>query len=46
MINKSWDVVLKEEMEKDYFKTLGNFVKKEYETKICYPQYKDIFNAL
>ena len=46
MINKNWDVVLKEEMEKEYFKTLGNFVKKEYETKICYPQYKDIFNAL
>ena len=46
MINKKWDIVLKEEMNKEYFKKLGIFVKNEYRTKICYPQYKDIFNAL
>ena len=46
MINKNWDIVLKDEIEKDYFKKLGIFVKNEYKTKICYPQYKDIFNAL
>ena len=46
MINKNWDIVLKDEFKKDYFKKLGIFVKNEYKTKICYPQYKDIFNAL
>ena len=46
MINKNWDIVLKDELNKDYFKNLGVFVKNEYKTKICYPQYKDIFNAL
>ena len=46
MINKNWDIVLKDELNKDYFKKLGVFVKNEYKTKICYPQYKDIFNAL
>ena len=46
MINKNWDIVLKDELKKEYFKNLGVFVKNEYKTKICYPQYKDIFNAL
>lgn len=46
MINKNWDIVLKEEFEKDYFKNLGIFVKNEYKSKIIYPEYKNIFNAL
>lgn len=46
MIHKKWDVVLETEMKKDYFKDLGKFVKNEYQTKICYPPYPDIFNAL
>ena len=46
MINKKWDIVLKDEFNKEYFKKLGIFVKNEYKTKICYPLYKDIFNAL
>ena len=46
MINKNWDIILKDELKKDYFKKLGVFVKNEYKNKICYPQYKDIFNAL
>lgn len=46
MINKNWDIVLKDEFNKEYFKKLGVFVKNEYKSKICYPQYKDIFNAL
>lgn len=46
MINKNWDIILKDELNKDYFKKLGVFVKNEYKSKICYPQYKDIFNAL
>ena len=46
MINKGWDIVLKEELQKDYFKKLGVFVRSEYKQKVCFPQYKDIFNAL
>ena len=46
MINKKWDVILNEEFKKDYFQRLGTFVKNEYKNKICYPEYKNIFNAL
>ncbi len=46
MLNKKWDEILKKDMEKDYFKKLGSFVKNEYKTKICYPAYSNIFNAL
>lgn len=46
MINKKWDVILKDDFESDYFKNLGIFVKNEYKNKIIYPEYKDIFNAL
>ena len=46
MINKKWDIVLEEEFKKDYFKKLGIFVKNEYNKKIIYPEYKNIFNAL
>ena len=46
MINKKWDVILESEFQKEYFKSLGIFVKDEYKNKTIYPQYKDIFNAL
>ena len=46
VINKKWDVVLKEEMEKDYFKKLGIFVKNEYKHKTIFPPYENIFDAL
>lgn len=46
MMNKKWDIVLKDEMKKDYFRKLGTFVKQEYATKRCFPEYKNIFNAL
>lgn len=46
MINKKWDIILKDEFEKEYFKKLGIFVKSEYSKKIIYPEYKNIFNAL
>ena len=45
-MNKKWDIVLKDEMKKDYFRKLGTFVKQEYATKRCFPEYKNIFNAL
>ena len=46
MINKKWDILLKDEIKKDYFKNLGIFIKNEYNKKIIYPEYKDIFKAL
>lgn len=46
MINKKWDIVLKDEFNKDYFKKLGCFVKSEYKKHICFPKYSDVFNAL
>ncbi len=46
MINKKWDIVLKDELQKEYFKKLGIFVKNEYKTKTVFPNYENIFNAL
>lgn len=33
IFNEKWDLVLKDELEKDYFKKLGIFVKNEYKIK-------------
>ena len=46
MINKKWDIVLKDELKKEYFEKLGIFIKNEYKTKTIFPEYKNIFNAL
>ena len=46
MINKKWDIVLKDEFKKDYFRNLGIFVKNEYKTKTVFPNYENIFDAL
>lgn len=46
MINQKWDIILKDEMQKDYFKKLGIFVKQEYKSKVVFPPYENIFDAL
>lgn len=46
MINKKWDIILEEELKKDYFKELGVFVRDEYRHHVVFPEYKNIFNAL
>ncbi|MCM1370428.1 MAG: uracil-DNA glycosylase [Clostridium sp.] len=46
MVTKNWDLILKDEYNKDYFKKLRSFLKNEYNTKICYPKKEEIFNAL
>ena len=46
MINKKWDIVLKEDFESPYFKKLGIFVNNEYKHKIVYPEYAHIFDCL
>ena len=45
MIGNSWDLYLKEEYNKDYFKNIINSVNNEYKKKICYPPKNEIFNA-
>ena len=46
MINKKWDIILKDEFHKEYFKNLGIFVKNEYKNKQIFPPYEHIFDAL
>ena len=45
-ITKNWYELLKEEFDKDYFKSLQSFLKNEYNTKTIYPKDKNVFNAL
>ncbi|KZX14252.1 uracil-DNA glycosylase [Methanobrevibacter oralis] len=45
MIGNDWDILLKDEFNKDYFKNLEEFVLNEYNTKTIYPPFGDIFNA-
>lgn len=44
-IEESWKRVLSSEFEKDYFKTLRDFIHSEYRNKTIYPPAKQIFNA-
>lgn len=45
MIGNDWDILLQDEYQKEYFKKLLNFVKKEYQTKTIYPKQNEVFNA-
>ncbi len=45
MFHNDWDEVLKEELQKDYFKSLLDIVNNLYKEKIIYPPKKDVFNA-
>ena len=44
-IEESWKQVLGKEFDKDYFKQLTNFVRKEYATHKCFPPGREIFSA-
>ncbi|MEZ4875218.1 MAG: uracil-DNA glycosylase [Flavobacteriaceae bacterium] len=44
-IEPSWEEVLREEFNKEYFKKLVDFVKQEYKQHSCYPPGKLIFSA-
>ena len=50
MIGNKWDVLLKEEYEKEYFKNLLDFIKKEYKEKysidICAEKYYDAYKKI
>jgi uracil-DNA glycosylase len=44
--NNSWDDILKEEFEKDYYKNLREFLKQEYSHYKIYPNMNNIFDSL
>ncbi len=44
--NNSWDILLKDEFEKPYYKNLRKFLVQEYKTQTIYPNMNDIFNSL
>ena len=46
MFNNNWDIILKEEINKTYFRELVNFLNEENKTKIIYPKKEDLFKAL
>ena len=41
----SWKHILQNEIDKDYFVKLTDFVKNEYKTKLTFPPVSLIFNA-
>ena len=45
-IGNEWDVILKDEFQKEYYLTLRKFLAHEYRTQTIYPDMYDIFNAL
>lgn len=45
MIGNSWDIYLKEEFNKPYFKELIDFVNNEYKEKTIFPPKNEVFNA-
>lgn len=44
-IDPSWQEILKDEFDKEYFEKLTKFVKQEYATTKVYPEGKNIFRA-
>jgi len=44
-IDESWRQVLQGEFDKPYFELLTSFVRREYQTKQCFPPAGQIFNA-
>lgn len=45
MFNNSWDKILEEEMNKEYFLNIKNFIKEERTKKIIFPSKEDLFKA-
>lgn len=46
LLKNSWNSILNEEFNKDYYKQLEEFLLNEYLTNRIFPEKKDIFNAL
>lgn len=45
MIGNDWDIVLKEEYQKDYFLKIKDIVRSEYKSKIIFPPANKVFYA-
>lgn len=45
-VNNNWDIILKDEYEKEYFKNLVDYINEEYNNKTVYPLKENIFKAL
>lgn len=45
MIGNDWDEILRDEINKEYFQNLIEFIKKEYQAKTIYPKQSEIFKA-
>lgn len=45
-IGNEWDALLADEIHKDYYLKLRQFLISEYTTRRIYPPMEDIFNAL
>jgi len=46
IFNNDWQELLEEEMEKEYYQKMRQFLIQEYKTRTIYPDMHDIFNAL
>lgn len=45
MIGNEWDKLLGDEYQKEYFRSLEDFVMTEYKSKVVYPKISEIYNA-
>ena len=45
-LNNTWDSLLAEEFQKEYYQKLRQLLAQEYKTQTIYPDMHDIFNAL
>lgn len=45
MLGNDWDIILKDEINKEYFQKLLAFIKEEYKSKTIYPKQTDVFKA-
>ena len=45
MVGNNWDIILKEEYNKDYYKNMVEFLNKEYKDKTIFPLKSNIFKA-
>jgi uracil-DNA glycosylase len=46
IINEAWDLILKDEFDKPYFKSLQNYISEERITNTVYPSQNEVYNAL
>ena len=45
MLGNDWDTILKDELDKEYFKNMLSYLKEEYENKNVFPKKDEIFKA-